>query len=60
VSAACPTVEISSTTKERLSKRKSCELLGPEDLVQIAIRVQQQKEQLIAPRTSRRRKSLSS
>jgi hypothetical protein len=55
-SAACPTIEISTTTKERPSKRKSCELLSPEDLVKIAKEQQQQKRQIIAPKTSRRRR----
>lgn len=57
VSAACPTVQISTTTKERLSKKKSCELLSPEDLVKITNEQQQhQKQQIIARKTSRRRR----
>jgi hypothetical protein len=59
VSAACPTVETSHITTERLSKKKSYELLSPENLVQISKNQQQQKWQIIAPKTSRkRRKSL--
>src|SRR5215210_6556872 len=62
ISAACPSVEISGNKKERLSKKKSGELLSPEDLVQIAKEQQQQhKQQVIVLKTPRRRrKSLSS
>lgn len=62
VSAACSTVEISSTTKERQSKRKSSQLLALEELVKIAKEQQQQEQdqQVIAPKTSRRRRKSSS
>src|SRR4051794_27888529 len=58
VSAAFPTVETSSTRKERLSKKKSGELLPLEELVHIAKKQEQEQEQqVIASKTSRRRKS---
>jgi hypothetical protein len=56
VSAACPTVETSHIITERLSKKKSYELLRPENLVQISKKQQQQKRQIIAPKISRRRR----
>jgi hypothetical protein len=56
VSVACPTVETSHITTERLSKKKSYELLSPENLVQISKKQQQQKRQKIAPKTSKRRR----
>jgi hypothetical protein len=62
MSAACPTVETSSITKERLSKKKGYELLRPKDLIQIAKELQQQqhrqqqKQQIIAPKILKRRR----
>jgi hypothetical protein len=62
VSAACPTVETSSTTRGRQSKKKSGELLPLEELVHIAKKQQQQrqKQHVIASKTSRRRRKPSS